>query len=127
MIDENLQKLSFLDEQIREVELAAKEKSDAKRHLSKQREELARKIANEMVESGCTSSDVNGVRWSIRNTPAKVIVTDEKTIPPKFFKERVSKSLDKTLLKTALKTGATIQGASLDNGSITLVAKGITA
>lgn len=126
MIDELLRDISVLDATIRTHELKAKEHDDLKRQYKRDREALARKAANEMIEAGCTSSDVDGVRWSIRNTPAKVIVTDEKIIPPKFFKEKTTTSLDKTLLKTALKQGASVQGATLDNGSVTLVAKGIT-
>lgn len=123
-MDEKLREIGEIDNALlrhkNQIDTLTREYKD----MQNERNKLASAAANEMVESGCTSSEVDGVVWSIRNTPQKVMVTDESVIPPKFFKEKVTKSVNKTLLKSALKNGSTVQGAYLDNGSITLVAKG---
>ena len=125
-MDDILQELNNIDNHI----LVMKSKVETFRNelssLQSKRSGLVQKAANEMVESGCTSSDVGGIRWSVRNTPQSVIIKDEALIPPKFFKEKTTKSVNKTLIKSALKNGSTIQGVELSNGGITLAAKGIT-
>ena len=126
MIDELLSELGEVDHKILQHKNAIKELQLQAKSLEGRRKSIAEKAANEMVEAGCTSSDVDGIRWTVRNTPQSVIVQNESLIPPKYFKEKTTTTLNKTLLKNALKNGATIQGAELSNGGITLQAKGIS-
>lgn len=56
---------------------------------------------------------------SIKTTPRAVEVTDEAKIPAKFWKPQDPK-LDRAAIKAALKDGESIDGATLDNGGITL-------
>lgn len=125
-MDEKLEQIALLDQDILSLKGIVRDYQLTLKQKESERENLAVAVANEMIEAGCTSSDFNGVRWSVRNTPQKVVITDEALLPPKYIKEKVSKSPDKTLLKSALKNGSVIQGAYLDNGSITLVSKGIS-
>jgi hypothetical protein len=124
-MDEKLKKIAELDRDILSLKNTIKDHQGYLKEREEERGRLAAAAANEMVEAGCTSSDTGGIRWSIRNTPQKVIITDETLLPPKYIKETVTKSPNKTLLKNAIKNGAEIQGAYLDNGSVTLVSKGI--
>lgn len=126
MIDDLLREIGEIDQAIEAHDSKIKTLTLEKKNMQLERERLAKKAANEMIESGCTASDVDGVRWSIRNVPAKVVVTDEAQIPPKFFNEKVTRTLSKTLIKNALNSGIPVQGAHLSNGDVTLVAKGIT-
>lgn len=125
-MDDMLRKIGALDDAL----LKHKNKIDTLtleyKDMQRERDKLASRAANEMIECGCTASEVDGVVWSIRNTPQKVVITDEGLLPGKYIKEKVTKSPDKVLLKSALKNGAVIDGAYLDNGSITLIAKGKT-
>lgn len=125
MLNDILKKINNLDDEILFIENKITEDKEYMKSLVKKRKDLAIKAADEMIESGCTSADIDGLRFSVRNTPQSVIVNDEKLIPPKYFKEKVTKSVNKVLLKSALKNGASIQGATLSNGGVTIQVKGI--
>ena len=56
---------------------------------------------------------------SLRNNPSKVVITDETRIPAEFWKEKIVKTLDRTLLKEALETDI-VPGAELSNGGASL-------
>jgi hypothetical protein len=126
MIDNMIKDLGAFNDTLKDLE---NEKGVIDRQIKSvkdMREALFAKIANEMIENGVHSTDVDGVRWSVRNVPPSVIITDEATIPPKYIREKITKAPDKVLIKAALVNGETIQGATLSNGSITLTQKGIT-
>lgn len=53
---------------------------------------------------------------SFRNVPPKAIVTDESKLPDEYFK----KTVDKSAINAALAEGKSIDGVSMDNGSISL-------
>jgi len=59
---------------------------------------------------------------SLRKVPASVIVTDESTIPAKYWKQPPAPppKLDKKALADALDDGERIEGATLSNGSMTI-------
>ena len=56
---------------------------------------------------------------SMRETPPKVQISEEASIPSRFWKPADPK-LDKAAVTEALKAGETVPGASLSNGGITL-------
>jgi hypothetical protein len=55
----------------------------------------------------------------LRSTPPKVIPTNEALIPDEFWRPR-DPVLDKKALAAALKSGATVPGAELSNGGVTI-------
>lgn len=124
-LEECLEEIELLDESIAAQKKLLQAEKETLTMMQKDRETLSAKVANEMVENGCTDMEHNKVKWSVRNTPQKVIISDESLLPSKFIREKVTTAPDKVLLKASLKNGKHIQGAYLNNGSITLVSKGI--
>jgi Siphovirus Gp157 len=59
---------------------------------------------------------------SLRRTPPGLVVLDEGRIPGTFWKPQPAK-LDRRAVLAALKAGQEINGAALDNGSITLAVR----
>jgi hypothetical protein len=55
---------------------------------------------------------------SVVSAPEKVIITDEAAIPKEFM--RIKMEPDKSAIKTALKDGKHISGATLSNGGTTI-------
>jgi hypothetical protein len=55
---------------------------------------------------------------SLRPSPARVIIANEKELPPEYLRTRVEP--DKTAIKEALKAGALIPGAFLSNSEPSL-------
>ena len=55
----------------------------------------------------------NGVTARIRKCPASVQVLDEESIPPEFWREKVTRTVDKAAIKEALKTGFEVPGCAL--------------
>lgn len=49
-------------------------------------------------------------RFLLSNSKPKLIVTDEQSIPPEFWIETVSRSLDKDLIETAIANGIEVPG-----------------
>ena len=59
---------------------------------------------------------------SLRDLPPKLVVTDEDAIPEAYWKPQPSK-LDRRELTDALKAGASLPGAVLGNGGVTLAVR----
>lgn len=69
-----------------------------------------------------------GATVSLSKRPRQVVVTDESQVPSRFFveQERPAPKLDKKALAAAiaaLPDGQTIPGATLDNGSVSLLVR----
>lgn len=60
-----------------------------------------------------TSADIS---LKLAKKPASVLVEDESLIPEDYIRTKVEKSVDKTLIKDALKTGQNIPGVKLVEG-----------
>jgi hypothetical protein len=56
---------------------------------------------------------------SLKNVPPGLEIIDEAAIPSEFWKPR-DPTLDKSAIKSALKDGGTVPGATLGNGSVTI-------
>lgn len=56
---------------------------------------------------------------SLKQCPPKVIITDESSIPPSFWK-KPAPVLDKFAVGMILRLGQDVPGASLGNGSVTI-------
>jgi hypothetical protein len=59
---------------------------------------------------------------SLRAKPPAVVVRDERAIPLDYWRPQPAK-LDKQALKDALKAGACVPGATLDNGGATVTVR----
>lgn len=87
------------------------------------REKRKRTIIAETMESaGLKKIEAASVTLSIRPSPAAVVITDEAAIPAEFWREKITKSPDKTAIKDALAKGE-VPGAHLSNGGISLSAR----
>lgn len=123
-MDNKLRYLAKIDEDIIQAKKHIQEWKQELDKLQGAKDTIVLQITDEMIECGCTSSDVDGVRWSIRNNPPKVIITSESDLPEKYIRVKTIREPNKVLLKTALQKG-TVSGAMLSNGSVSLTAKGI--
>lgn len=126
-MDKDLKKILEIDKRINENKMVILDLNDEIKKMEEDRKALVKKATSAMIEAGCTASDVLGYRFTVRNTPQAVLIYDESIIPPKFFREKITKSVNKTLIKTAIKDGGTVPGAGLSNGGVTLAITGIIA
>jgi len=75
-------------------------------------------LAN-MERCGITEITANDKTFAIKlkQNPESVKIDDETAIPPDYFIEKISKTLDKTLVKKSIKEGATVPGCHLERGT----------
>ena len=85
------------------------ERAKAKRNKS---ERLKGYMATSMVSMNKTELDKPKVRLSFRKSTS-VNVYQEDSIPAEYINEKVTKSVDKTAIRKAIKNGETIPGANL--------------
>ncbi len=87
-----------------------------------------------MIEQALLTIDLSepmrlpGATVSLTKRPRQVVITEESTIPSRFYEEqpRPAPKLDKKALLHALANlapGETIPGATLDNGSVSLTVR----
>lgn len=76
-------------------------------------------IDQAMAMAEITSHKFTTATVSRKDTPVKLIVTDEAAIPSRFWEPQPPK-LDRKLLLDALKAGDDIEGASKSNGGSTI-------
>ena len=60
--------------------------------------------------------EAEDIRVKLKKLPASVFVEDEKLIPEEFKKQKVTETIDKTRIVTALKAGQEVPGCSLSRG-----------
>lgn len=83
------------------------------------RAQFYRSLMHRLMDwAGIRSVALPEAKISVINSPEKVIVTDESAIPDAFM--RIVKEPNKTALKSALKSGSIIPGATLSNGGTTI-------
>lgn len=88
-------------------------RADAKRHAA----------CNAMAEAGLKKIEAPTVTLSLRNVAPSVVIVSEAEIPDDYMREKVTKSVDKALVKQALQDGYFVPGAHLSNGGVTLAAR----
>lgn len=71
-----------------------------------------------MTDAGVKKIDVTEASISLRESPDKIIITDESLIPDEFMK--IKKDPDKAALKKAFDEGKSVIGAVLSNGGTTI-------
>jgi len=109
---------------MRNMEATAKAIKEAESDMAKRRKALENRISwmkdylkGSMEHTGITKIECPYFKLSIQKNPASVNITDEKAVPDKFKEQVISWKIDKTAIKNALKTGDTVTGAVLANGT----------
>jgi len=109
---------------LRNMEATAKAIKDAETEMSKRRKALENRIKwmkdylkESMVHTGITKIECPYFKLSIQKNPASVSITNEESIPGQFKAQVISWKIDKTAIKNAIKSGETIPGAELLNGT----------
>jgi hypothetical protein len=83
------------------------------------RAQFYRSLMHRLMDfAGIRSVSLTEAKISVVNSPEKVIITDESAIPDDFM--RITKEPNKAAIKTALKSGSIISGATLSNGGSTI-------
>ena len=95
-------------EAIREEEKALAARRQRK---EKKIEWLKENVATSMTLFGEKKHETARVAFSFRKS--EVVEADIDRLPPQYITEKITKSPDKTAIKTALKSGEVIEGASL--------------
>jgi len=103
----------------------AEERLAARRQSIENRaKHLRQYLLTNMERCGITEITANDKTFAIKlkQNPESVKIDDEAVIPPDYFVEKVSKSLDKTLVKKAIKDGAAVPGCHLERGTRLVIA-----
>jgi len=59
-----------------------------------------------MLEAGLKNFHLaNGTKIALQYTPGEIVIEDESKVPEKYWKEKVTKSIDKTALKKDFNAG----------------------
>ena len=83
------------------------------------RAQFYRSLMHRLLErTGVKSVALPEAKISVVNSPEKVIITDETAIPDAFM--RITKEPNKVAIKSALKNGTVISGATMSNGGTTI-------
>jgi len=80
-------------------------------------EKIERLIFSAMDKIGLPKIEGDFFDISIKKNPASVNIYDETLLDEDFWKIRIDKTYDKTLIKERLKNGFTVLGAELKEGS----------
>jgi len=109
---------------MRNMEATAKAIKEAEAEMARRRKSLENRIKwmkdylkGSMEHTGITKIECPYFKLSIQKNPASVVINDEKAIPDQFKEQVISWKIDKTAIKNALKTGETVTGAVLANGT----------
>ena len=76
-------------------------------------------VTSVMDQAGIKKVEEADFTVSVRQTPPPLLVGDDSEIPKAYWKPQPAK-LDRSGLIAALKSGATVPGAALGNGGITI-------
>lgn len=107
------------DEDLAEALNARKKDMEERRTRLMARADKRRAVAMALMDAvGMRKLEQPDFTAGVRNTPAKVVVTDEAAIPDNYCK--ITRAPNKLALRDALERGQEIPGVSLGNGSQTL-------
>ena len=109
---------------MRNMEATAKAIKEAETEMAKRRKSLENRIKwmkdylkGSMENTGITKIECPYFKLSIQKNPASVVIKNEELIPEKFKEQVISWKIDKTAIKNAIKSGESIPGANLINGT----------
>ena len=94
--------------------MKAEEKALAERRAvrEKKAERLRRYLADSTQALGDTKLETPRVSLSFRKSEA-VVIEDQAALPVEYIKVKMTETPDKTAIKKAIKSGATVEGAAL--------------
>lgn len=97
---------------------------ERKERLKHRVEETRNAVASVMERAGVRKIEGADYTLSVRANKPSVLVTDETELPADYWREKITRSPDKTAIKQALDDGYTVPGAVLSNGSTGLTVRG---
>lgn len=95
------------------INLAKRAMTDREARLNRKLDYMTEYLKSNMERCGITSISSPYFEVKIKNNPESVYIIDEESLEPNFFNEKVVRTVNKTLIKEALKAGAEIQAAKL--------------
>lgn len=101
------------------IEARVKELNERKARLELRADAKRAFVCRVMEEAELKRLDAPDWTVSLGRKPQAVQITDEAAVPAEYWREKVTRSVDKTALKAALATGK-VPGAALDNGGVQL-------
>ena len=118
-VDEALEdKLESIAKVIKNLDAMADAYEDEERRLKAKKQAaknridgLKKYVKNNLEVIGKDKVEAGIFKWSLQNSPPKLVVTDETIIPLKFFK--VERTLMKDELKRVISSGHNINGAEI--------------
>ena len=109
---------------MRNMEATANAIKEAETQMAKRRKALENRIKwmkdylkGSMEHTGITKIECPYFKLSIQKNPVSVNILNEAKIPTQFKEQVISWKIDKTAIKNAIKSGETIPGAELLNGT----------
>ncbi len=109
---------------MRNMEATAKAIKEAEAEMAKRRKSLENRVKwmknylkGSMEHTGITKIECPYFKLSIQKNPDAVNILDETKIPVQFKEQVVNWKIDKIAIKNAIKSGETVAGAKLINGT----------
>ena len=121
-IGAGLARLVELDALMNGIAGAIANLKDRGERFEQQRDSIRTAIATAMEAGGVKKVEHAIGTVSLKTVPPKAIITDEASIPARFWKPSDPK-LDKRAVLDALKSSEAVPGAELSNGSMTIQIK----
>ena len=95
------------------IKKAEAEMNDRRRAVERKIEGLKSYVLTNMKAIGKDKVECALFKVSVRNNPASVVVDESAVVPKEFVVTKVTESVDKKALKTALEEGLVVEGVSL--------------
>lgn len=117
-MEETCQKILDIDSVLEELKGQKREIESKISKLDTLRTDTTLALIAEMQECGCTMTEYQGLKFTVKKKPQGVIVTDEKLLPEDYW--RVKKEINKAKINLDMKDGKEVPGATFDNGGYSL-------
>lgn len=118
---ELVSKLEIREMAISDLDSKIKELQARKKSITTEIDSFKNDLREAMSENGITRIESDGVLFRLDKPSVQVKIDDESVIDERFF--RVKKEVDKIVVKKALQTGDSVDGASLIEGKNRLTIK----
>jgi len=109
---------------LKNMEAMAKAIKEAEAEMYKRRKALENRVKwmkdylkGSMEHTGITKIECPYFKLSVQNNPAAINILDESLIPEQFKEQAITWKINKTAIKSAIKTGKVVPGAVLVNGT----------
>ena len=101
------------------IKLLIEDYTARKLRIEARRDRIRAAIEHAMTMADMTSAQIPAATLTVKNTPPKLIILDEASIPSDYWVS-VKPKLDRSALRRALKDGQKVPGATQSNGGIAL-------